>query len=113
MEKAAAYYRVDPVTDRVLVRTELLSQVLVHRQFAALKGNSMLAVVPINTPDGLVQRAVLVESGQQPIVVDVPGSSQREDVRELWTALMARYPGIGSASHDGVAAPVASVRQGL
>jgi arylsulfatase A-like enzyme len=113
MEKAAAYYRVDPVTDRVLVRTELLSRVLMERQFAALKGNSMLAVVPIETASGLVQRAVLVESGQQPVVVEAPGSSERDDVRELWTALVARYPGIGSTSQDGVAAPVASVRQGL
>lgn len=91
MEKAAAYYRVDPRSDRVLVRRELLSEVLQRRQFAALQGNKMLAVIPVETSEGLIRRIVLVEDGRPPVVVADPGRSN-EDVQHLWAALNSRFP---------------------
>lgn len=53
LAKAAAYYRVDPVTDRVLVRQDLLRQVLEQRQYAALLGDSLAGAVPAG--DGLYE----------------------------------------------------------
>lgn len=93
MQQAAAYYRVDSKSDRVMVRRELLSTVLQRRQFAALKGDKMLAVVPIETSEGLIRRTILVKDGCQPVVVADPGNGEG-DVRELWTALNSRFPGL-------------------
>ncbi len=95
MQKAAAYYRVEPKSDRVLVRSELLDEVLERRQFAALQGNKMLALVPIESPEGLIRRAVLVDSNSSvPQVIDHPETSGDPDVRGLWIALLTRYPSV-------------------
>ena len=43
---AAAFYRVDPKTDRVLIRPERLPELLANRQYAVVRGEEMLASVP-------------------------------------------------------------------
>lgn len=94
LEEAAAYYRVDPQSDRVLVRTELLERVLEERQFAAFFGNQMLAVVPIQTDRGMTRRSILVERGHRPRAIDDPDRDEDAQVKRLWDALNARYPSL-------------------
>ena len=43
---AATYYRVDPETDRLLIRAEYLPKLLANRQYAVVRGEEMLASVP-------------------------------------------------------------------
>jgi len=93
LKEAAAYYRVDPQSDRVLVRKELLRRVLEERQYAALLGNRMLAMVPVPTDHGMTRRAILVERGEPPrALTDPEGRDQDAQVKQLWDALNARYP---------------------
>jgi arylsulfatase A-like enzyme len=102
MSKAAAYYRVDPRSDRVVVRAELLEEMMEQRQFAALKGTKMLAAVPIQARDGQTRRAFLVKGTQRPVLVSNPEYSTDADVRYLWDALTKRYPlvkGLPSSYH--------------
>lgn len=46
IQSASAYYKVDPITDRVQIRTEYLNEILDNRQYAALLDRHMLAAVP-------------------------------------------------------------------
>lgn len=93
IEKAATYYRVDPRSDRISVRRDLLPEVVQRRQFAALMGDKMLAVIPIETADGLIRRTILMEDGHDPLIIADPANGDR-DVKSLWTALNSRFPGI-------------------
>ena len=43
---AVRVYRLDPVTDRILVRSELIDQIMSSRQYAALLGDSLAAAIP-------------------------------------------------------------------
>jgi hypothetical protein len=91
--RAASYYHVDPVTDRVLIRGELLGDVLDKRQYAAFRDGKLLAFVP---PSVRLQqserRLILALEGQVPAFIDDPAASADPDVVDLYTALAARFP---------------------
>lgn len=101
MEDAARYYKVDPSTDRVLVRRELLSEVLEQRQFAALRNGKLLAAIPITTPQGSVYRPVYVDGDKDPIVLTDPDSSFDPNVAVLWGALENRFPRLSERDGHG------------
>ncbi len=49
---AARVYRLDPVTDRILVRSELIDQIMSSRQYAAMLGDSFAGAVPSSASGG-------------------------------------------------------------
>jgi arylsulfatase A-like enzyme len=97
MWSAAAYYRVDPETDRVLVRRERLQEVLTNRQYAAFRSGKLLAVVPASDNSGAAYRPFLRVDGQPPIALSDPAAHADPDVVELWTALQIRFPSLAGA----------------
>ncbi len=92
--KAASYYRVDPVTDRVLIRPERLDEVLAKRQYAAFRNDKLVALVP--PAPGALQpepRLLLMRAGETPVLVEGdPSKVADPDFAELATALAARFP---------------------
>jgi len=100
MLKAAAYYRVDPVTDRVLIRDERLGEVLAKRQYAAFRKDKLVALVP--PAAGALQpdaRLVFVRAGEEPTLLEGdPSKAADPDVAELAAALAARFPSAAPAA---------------
>ena len=89
----AKYYRIDPETDRVLVRSQFLEQVLSNRQYAASRAGRLLASVP--SDDQRAQHLVFAVDGasatwlsEPPDAVDDPAAF------ELWTALSSRFESV-------------------
>jgi arylsulfatase A-like enzyme len=78
---AAKVYRLDPATDRILVRTDYLDSILANRQYAALLGKRALAV------------AVPGENGYQFIYIPntQAGVAQAADAARLRQALEERF----------------------
>jgi Sulfatase len=91
IEAAAAFYRVDPITDRIEMKADRVADALQNRQFAAFLPNKLLAAVPRTTVAGFglisVDRAR--HSAQR---LDVYPSAERDpELAELWAALNARF----------------------
>jgi arylsulfatase A-like enzyme len=85
---AAAYYRVDAKTGRVLIRAERLPQLLATRQYAAVRGEELLAAVPSESTRE--QHVLYVESpGSAPVWFSSPPTAGAP--HELWNALSARF----------------------
>lgn len=105
IQNAATYYRVDPETDRVMVRRELLNEVMRSRQYAALQHDKLLAVVPAKR-EGEPSTVLLARSGSPPKPVEHPDRDPDPSVRDLWSALQERFsriPEIHEADDGGVA----------
>ncbi len=90
MRGAAAYYRVDAETDRVLIRAERLPALLANRQYAAVRGDELLAAVPSESTRE--QHVLYVKSpGSAPVWFSSPPAAEAGAPYELWNALSARF----------------------
>lgn len=89
---AAEYYRIDPDTDRILIRQEFLGDILANRQYAASRNGSMLASIPM--PDGPGHYLAYFDRPEsQPRWLDsATAASGGPEVSELWAALTQRFP---------------------
>lgn len=97
---AAAFYRVDPATDRLELRPELHAEMMRSRQYAAFSDKHLLAAVPeLDSQefhflyfDGIRYRQVEADDAH----------SRESDMRlaALWGALHARFPDALQASTD-------------
>jgi hypothetical protein len=93
VQSAAQYYRVDPETDRVLVRADALDELLRSRQYAATRGAAMLAAVP--SDDKRHQHLVYLEHRDAAPVWLTSAPAASTDVGyELWEALQARFSAV-------------------
>jgi arylsulfatase A-like enzyme len=89
---AARYYRVDPKTDRLEVRPELINDVYQSRQFAAVLGDRILAAIPRENVDITVYDMVTVGrdgSGARKLR-DEPSATEDPQLAQLWDALHSR-----------------------
>jgi hypothetical protein len=90
LRQAAPFYRVDANTDRVLIRTERLPDIMRSRQYAATRAGALLASVP--SDDKRQQHVVLLEHpGAEPIWLTTAPTAARDPGYELWSALKARF----------------------
>jgi hypothetical protein len=89
---AAPYYRVDPKTDRVLLRTERLPEIMQTRQYAATRAGALLASVP--SDDKRQQHVVYFEHpGAEPVWFTTAPTAG-DPGNELWNALQARFAAV-------------------
>jgi hypothetical protein len=90
----AKYYRVDPRTDRVLVREQYLDDILARRQYGASRAGQSLVSVP--SKDGRSQHLVLVPAGGAPAawLPEPPEADGNPAAFELWTALASRFESV-------------------
>jgi hypothetical protein len=93
VQGAARFYRIDPETDRVLVRPEALEELLASRQYAATRGTAMLAAVP--SDDKREQHLVYLERPDAAPAWLTRAPAASTDVgHELWAALRARFAAV-------------------
>ncbi len=91
---ASRYYLLDPVTDRLSVRRELVDAVLANRQFAAISDTALLAAIP--DPDDGSYGYVLVhdpftQGGRVTSFLGPPNSAREPEIARLWEALQHRF----------------------
>jgi arylsulfatase A-like enzyme len=87
---AARYYRVDPKTDRVLIRAEHLPGLLANRQYAVVRGEEMLAAVPSESTRE--QHVLYIERpGAAPLWLSSEPNSAAGAPYDLWKALTTRF----------------------
>jgi arylsulfatase A-like enzyme len=87
---AAKSYRIDPVTDRVLVREENIAEILASRQYAVLRDGNLLASLPIG--EGELQSLLFVPAGAPPVWLPAPPDpAENSLVSELWGLLAQRF----------------------
>jgi hypothetical protein len=90
LRMAAPFYRVDPKTDRVLIRTERLPDMMENRQYAATREGAFLAAVP--SDDKRQQHVVYLERpGAEPVWLTSAPTAAGDTGYELWNALQARF----------------------
>jgi len=97
LRAAASFYKVDPETDRVLVREEDLDIVLEKRQYAAFRGSRMVVAFP--SPDPAVttlELGLLDLPDTQPTRLSRTMLEADPDAGALWQALQARFPDLGT-----------------
>jgi len=88
---AADKYEIDPDTDRVLVKTHYLDEILARRQYAAESGGRMLATIP--AADYRKQHLLYYDpETDQPRWLDGPPTApDGAEIVELWKALEQRF----------------------
>ncbi|MCC7461917.1 MAG: sulfatase-like hydrolase/transferase [Gammaproteobacteria bacterium] len=91
---ASRYYRIDPVTDRLNVRRELLDAMLASRQFAAFNDRVLIAAIP--DPQGGDHQYILVrepfrQGGRVERLAGEAQDAADPEVRRLWQALQAKF----------------------
>jgi hypothetical protein len=102
---AALYYRVDPETDRVLIRAEHLPGLLANRQYAVVRGEQMLAAVPSESTRE--QHVVYIAApGSAPVWFSSAPTAAAGAPYELWNALSARFEYVRQRP---IAAPLGNV----
>lgn len=88
---AASTYSVDPVTDRLSIRPEMLGKVLSGRQFAALHDGAILAALPAQNAGGQYL-VYLSDARSSPIwLTAAPDATTNPRVHYLWTSLSRRF----------------------
>jgi arylsulfatase A-like enzyme len=93
LRTAASFYKVDPETDRVLVREEDLEIVLEKRQYAAFRGSRMVVAFPSSDPKVLTLEPGLVDlPATKPTPLSRAMLETDPDVGALWQALETRFP---------------------
>lgn len=91
---AARYYRVDPDTDRLEMKTRYLETLKRNRQFAAVGWTQMIGAFPQPLQDSYVFLMVDL-AGSLPRRVQAVSDLQRDpEAAELWRSLCARYGAI-------------------
>jgi hypothetical protein len=90
LESVAKAYRIDPVTDRVLIREENITEILASRQYAVLRDGNLLASLPIG--EGETQRLLFAAAGTAPVWLSgLPDPAESPVASELWGLLMERF----------------------
>lgn len=107
IQNAATYYRVDPVTDRVMVKRELLDEVMRSRQYAALRHDKLLAIVP-GKPEGEASLVLFADAGSPPEAIGDPAQHPDRSVRDLWAALQDRFGPLEEGQRAGTGDPGSS-----
>jgi arylsulfatase A-like enzyme len=93
LRAAAPFYHVDAKTDRVLIRTERLTEIMRSRQYAVTRGGAFLASVP--SDDKQQQHVVYLEHPDaQPIWLTTAPNAAGDTGYELWNALQARFEAV-------------------
>ena len=92
LQDAAEYYRIDPETDRILIRKEFLRDILANRQYAARETARCWLRSPL--PDGPGRYLAYVENpGESPRWLDSDALAHSgPEVSELWRALTEKFP---------------------
>jgi Sulfatase len=91
---AAEFYRIDPDTDRILIREEFMEEILANRQYAASRNGRVLASLPAT--GGLDRPLAYLEgpeSAPRWIGAEV-GKQAEPELAELRLALESRFPAI-------------------
>jgi hypothetical protein len=90
LRQAAPFYRVDTNTDRVLIRTERLPDIMQSRQYAATRAGGFLASVP--SDDKRQQHVVFLgHPGAKPVWLTTAPTAPSDPGYELWSALQTRF----------------------
>jgi hypothetical protein len=90
LENAAKSYRIDPVTDRVLVREENIADILASRQYAVLRDGNLLASLPVG--EGETQNLLFAPAGSPPVWLSgTPDAAESPVASELWELLTQRF----------------------
>lgn len=93
LSSAARYYRVDPDTDRVHVREQAVDEILVNREYAALRDGHVLASLPAY--DAEMQHLVYLAPGAvEPVWLAARPESASGEVGALWSALRGRFDAV-------------------
>lgn len=92
LRDASEYYRIDPESDRILIREEFLGDILANRQYAASRNGKMLALVPVQSGPG--HHAIFLNGpAAEPVWIIKPGQLEGDpDTQDLWVALRNRFP---------------------
>ncbi len=91
---ASRYYQVDPLTDRISVRRELVTALLEKRQFAALGEGMLVAAIPEPVRGGydyLLVREPFRQGSRVERLADEPTAAGDPRVRRLWQALQRKF----------------------
>ena len=86
VEEALSVYSIDRVTDRITVRPTHLAQLLLHRHYAALGDEYLLAALPSKTGPGFEYLAVELTGGI-PRKLSGPPATEDRELSALWNAL--------------------------
>lgn len=99
LEEAMSFYEIDPDSDRISVKPDRIPKLLRERQYAALKGNRLLAAIPAGDREGFDLLLVDLEAMTYVRLDEAPGA-RAEDAAELLAALRDRF-GIRQSSAGG------------
>jgi arylsulfatase A-like enzyme len=89
-------YEVDPVTDRVRIRADLVDGVLARRQYAAEMNGHMLAAFPAAHTDEQYLVYFDAESDSLSWLEQGPSVSDGPVVEQLWAAIQSRFPAVNN-----------------
>lgn len=91
LEEAASTYSLDPDTDRLTIRPEMLGDVMNGREFAALYDGEILAAIPDDILDGqyLVYKGAGESSAEW--LDALPDESTNPRAHHLWASLYHRF----------------------
>lgn len=95
LKNAAKLYHVDAETDRVSIREDDIRRISEQRQFAAFRGQFMVATLPApHTQAGVELAQVSMRPGQpfQLRMIDQTSLTQDTDALALWEAMRLRFP---------------------
>ena len=91
MQDASQTYLIDPETDLLSVRPDMVDEILSGRQFAAMRRGTLLAALP--TTDNKRQTLVFLDRNETAVrEIFGPVADFDPPVQELWLALSQRFP---------------------
>jgi len=94
LAEATRYYRVDPVTDRIEMKTKFLDTLRRNRQFAAVGWSQLLGAFPRPLDDSYEFLAVNLQGGLPRRIDTAAGFAADPEISQLWLDLCARYGSI-------------------
>ncbi len=102
LAEAALYYRVDPETDRLEMKTQFLDTLRRNREFAALGWTQMLGVFPRPQLNSYLIYAIDLRGGDLRRVESTADMQHDPEIAELWERLCVRYGDIIDSGTQGV-----------
>jgi hypothetical protein len=88
---AAAFYRVDPETDRLELKRDMLHDMFQFRHYAAIGDNLLLAAIPGNAETGFRYLVLGVDGSNPRRLLTPPQKDSPAEVHELWKALHEEF----------------------
>ena len=92
LQSAAGYYQLDPVTDRVTLKKDVMASIMAKRQYAAFRAGRMLAAIPSADATDELRLAYVAAEGEIPTLLDLTNIQMLPEAVELWAALRRRFP---------------------